>query len=82
MGFYLRVGVRYVVMFVMGLVAKIIFKCKSKEKQEQILEQQRKAQEESRKAFLGLLHDELNSGNYKPVDVGLNLEPIVPSEKA
>lgn len=82
MGFYLRVGVRYVVMFVMGLVAKIIFKCKSKEKQAQILEEQRKAREESRKAFRGLLSGKLNSGDYEPVDVGLNLEPIVPSEKA
>lgn len=82
MGFYLRVGVRHIVMFVMGLVAKVIFKCQSKEKQEQILEQQRKAQEESRKAFLGLLHDELNSGNYEVTDVGLYPKSCVSSEKA
>lgn len=69
MGFYLRVGVRYIVMFVMGLVAKIIFKCKSKEKQAQILEEQRKAREESRKAFLGLLQNELNSENYEVVSL-------------
>ena len=82
MGFYLRVGVRHIVMFVIGLVTKVIFKCQSKEKQEQILEQQRKAQEESRKAFLGLLHDKLNSENYEITDVGLYPKSCVSSEKA